>query len=119
MEAAVVIAGGSVAVAALSALFTYRASGAATDVSRKAEELGWVKELRQDAIDTRREMDACQIQVTQLRRQLAVVTREAEHWISEFQFVHRTIWRPGMTLDRVRELMGPPPFDDEGPATSL
>lgn len=118
MDASDVIAGGSVVVAGLGAFFAYRSSGAANDVSAKANELGWVKELRQDAIDTRREMDACQIQVTQLRRQLAVVTREAEHWVAEFRFIHRTVWRDGVTIERLREILGPPPHESEGgPAT--
>ena len=118
MDASDVIAGGSVVVAGIGALFAYKSSGKANDVSEKANELGWVKELRQDAIDTRREMDACQVQVTQLRRQLAVVTREAEHWVSEFQFIHRTVWRPGVTVERLREMLGPPPPENgDGPAT--
>lgn len=109
METATLIAAGSVAVAALSAYFTFRTSGQATNVSARAQELGWVKELRQDAVDTRREMEACRDEVTNLRRQLGVVTREAEHWITEYQFMHRTVWRPGVTLERIRELLGPPP----------
>lgn len=118
MDASDVIAGGSVVVAGLGALFAYKSSGAANNVSEKAGELSWVKELRQDAIDTRRELDGCQVQVTQLRRQIAVVTREAEHWVNEYQFIHRTVWRPGVTVERLREMLGPPP-DESGPATPL
>lgn len=109
VDAAAITAAGAVAVSALAALFTYRNSSQANSVSEKAQELTWVKELRQDAIDTRHELDGCQEQVTNLRRQLGVVTREAEHWINEYAFLHRTVWRPGVTVERLRELLGPPP----------
>lgn len=109
MDAAAVTAAGAVAVSALAAFFTFRNSGQANSVSERAGELGWVKELRQDAVDTRREMETCREEVTNLRRQLGVVTREAEHWITEYAFLHRTVWRPGVTVERLRELLGPPP----------
>lgn len=109
MDAAIVIAAGSVLVAAGSAIFTFRNGSKATDVNARAGELGWVKELRQDALDTRKEMENCQQQVRDLSRQLTVVTREAEHWIAEYQFVHRTLWRNGISIERLRELLGPPP----------
>ncbi len=95
----------------IAAVMVYRQAGKANDANAKAQELGWVKELRQDALDTRKEMEALQDQVMNLRRQLATVTREAEHWISEYQFLHRTIWRETTSVERLRELVGPPPQD--------
>jgi chromosome condensin MukBEF ATPase and DNA-binding subunit MukB len=58
-------------------------------------------------IDAREEVDQLRAQVRQLQRQLDVVTREADHWIAEHQAMRRHAWRPGMTLDRLRELIGP------------
>lgn len=109
METAVLVALIAGLPGIVAALLVYRSSGKATDVNEKAQELGWVKELRQDALDTRKEMEALQDQVMTLRRQLATVTREAEHWIAEYQFVHRTVWREGANIERLRELLGPPP----------
>lgn len=92
----------------LAAVLVFRSARRANDVNEQAANLGWVKELRQDAIDTRREVEALQEQVRQLRRQLDVVTREADHWINEHQSMRRQTWRPGMTIERLRELFGPP-----------
>lgn len=79
----------------------------ATDINARAAELAWVKEIRQDAKDAREDVEALQEQVRSLSRQLAVVTREAEHWIAQYQFVHRTAWRPGITLEQLRQILGP------------
>lgn len=91
----------------VTAVFTWRSSSRATDVNQRAADLGWVKELRQDAIDAREEVDQLRGQVRELRRQLDAVTREADHWIAEHQAMRRHAWRSGMTLDRLRELIGP------------
>jgi len=91
----------------VAAFLVYRSSSRATDVNQQAANLGWVKELRQDAIDAREEVDQLRHQVRELRRQLEAVTREADHWIAEHQSMRRHAWRPGMTIDRLRELIGP------------
>jgi peptidoglycan hydrolase CwlO-like protein len=91
----------------VAAFLVYRSANRANDVNARAAELGWVKELRQDAADAREEVDQLRAQVRQLQRQLDVVTREADHWIAEHQAMRRHAWRPGMTLDRLRELIGP------------
>lgn len=109
MDATAITAVGALAVSALAAVLTFRTSGQANNVNERANELSWVKELRQDAVDTRRDMESCREEVHNLRRQLGVVTREAEHWITEYAFLHRTVWRPGVTVERLRELLGPPP----------
>jgi hypothetical protein len=92
---------------AVTAFFTWRASGKATDVNERNADLGWVKEIRQDAIDARKEIDALQGQLRTVSRQMDTMQKEAEYWIAQYQLVHRTAWRPGMTLDRLRELLGP------------
>ena len=106
MDAPVVVAVISSVVTAFSGVLVWRASGRATDVNARAAELAWVKEIRQDAGDARKDVAALQEQVRTLTRQLSVVTREAEHWIAQYQLVHRTAWRPGVTLDQLRELLG-------------
>ena len=93
----------------VAAFLVFRSSSRATDVNARAAELGWVKELRQDAHDAREEVDQLRNQVRELRRQLDAVTREADHWIAEHQTMRRHVNRPGMTLDRLRELF--PPLD--------
>jgi HAMP domain-containing protein len=93
--------------ATLAAVFSWRASSRATDVNARAADLGWVKEMRQDAHDAREEVEQLRGQVRELRRQLDAVTREADHWIAEHQAMRRHAWRPGMTIDRLRDLIGP------------
>lgn len=100
---ALIAAGGSL-IAALSAS---RSAGRATDVNQQAANLGWVKEMRQDAADAREEVEQLRGQVRELRRQLDTVTREADHWIAEHQSMRRHAQRPGMTIERLRELIGP------------
>jgi hypothetical protein len=92
----------------LTALVTWRSSSRATDVSARAGDLAWVKELRQDAVDARGEVVQLQEEVRVLRRQLEVVTREADYWIAEAQTMRRHTWRSGMTIERLRGLVGPP-----------
>lgn len=100
----------------LAAFLVYRSSNRANSVNEAAANLGWVKELRQDAHDAREEVDQLRSQVRELRRQLDAVTREADHWIAEHQSMRRHTWRPGMTIERLRELIGPldPPATANG-----
>ena len=107
MDTPVVVAVIALAASAVTAFFTWRASSRATDVNARAAELQWVKEIRQDATDARKEVEALQEQVRTLRRQLDSAIREADHWISQYQAVHRTAWRPGVTIDHLRDMLGP------------
>jgi hypothetical protein len=75
--------------------------------SSRANELGWAKELRQDASDARREVQQLRDEVRDLRRQLLLAQGEADHWISEHQSMRRQAWRAGMTMERFRDLIGP------------
>ncbi len=91
----------------VAAYLVFRSSSRATDVNARAAELGWVKELRQDTVDAREEVDQLRNQVRDLRRQLEAMSREADYWINEHQTMRRHTWRPGMTIERLRELIGP------------
>jgi uncharacterized protein YlxW (UPF0749 family) len=88
----------------VTGFFTWRTSGRAND--RNAD-LGWAREIRQDAIDARKEVEALQAKVATLSRQVEAMQRETEYWIGQYQLAHRTAWRSGMTLERLREFLGP------------
>lgn len=111
MDTASIAALITAAAALLAGVFNFIRAGKANNITEKANELGWVKELRQDALDTRKEMEALQSQVQTLRRQLATVSAEADHWIAQYQALHRTIWRDSITVDRLRDYVGPVPQD--------
>lgn len=104
MDTPIVVALISLGVAVISGFWTWRTSGRAND--RQAD-LGWAKEIRQDAIDARKEVEALQTKVQTLSRQVDAMQRETEYWIGQYQLVHRTAHRPGMTLDRLRDFLGP------------
>lgn len=107
MDTAIWVAVISAGAATVSGFLVWRSSGRATDVNERNADLAWVKEIRQDAIDARKEVDALQSQLRTVSRQMEAMQKEAEYWITQYQLVHRTAWRPGMTLDRLRELLGP------------
>lgn len=109
MDTPIVVALIALGASAVTAFFTWRASGRATNVNERTAELAWVKEIRQDAIEARKDVEAMQAKVQNLSRQLDTITREAEYWMSQYQLVHRTAWRNGMTLERVRQFLGPEP----------
>lgn len=98
----------------VAALLVYRSSKRANAIALEQANLGWAREVRQDAADARNEVAALREEVRTLRRQLEVATREADHWITEHQGLRRHAWRPGMTIDRLRDLIGPV----EPPATA-
>lgn len=86
---------------------TYRASTRATAVQQQNAlaqqqnaDVGRTKQLRED-------LHAAEEEVKKLRREVAVLTREAEGAIADLVNVRRTIWRPGMTIDRLKEFVGP------------
>lgn len=116
MDRTVIVALIAAGASLVAALFAWRSSSRATDVNQQAANLAWVKELRQDASDARDEVEQLRGQVRELRRQLDAVTREADHWIAEHQSMRRHAWRPGMTIERLRELVGPidPPATANG-----
>lgn len=104
METPVAVALIALGAALISGFFTWRTSGRAND---RTADLAWAKELRQDAADARNEVQQLRDEVRNLRRQLEVAQREADHWIAEHQSLRRQAHRPGMTIERLRELLGP------------
>lgn len=109
MDASIVVAMIALAGMVATGFFTWRASKRATDVSDRAEDRAWVKDIKQDAVEARKEVDALRQQVRTLSTQLDAMAKETDYWISQYQLVHRTAWRPGMNLDRLRQLIGPEP----------
>lgn len=109
METATVVAIVAAVASITGAILVSRSARRANDVNEQAANLGWVKELRQDAIDTRKELERCQEQVRHLSRQLDLVTREADHWIAEHQNMRTHAFRRGMTIDRLRAMWPEPP----------
>lgn len=106
METPIVVALIALVAALVSGFFTWRTSGRAND---RAAELAWTREVRQDAADARKEIAQLRDEVRELRRQLELAQREADHWLTEHTAMRRHAWRQGMTLVRLRELIGPEP----------
>jgi small-conductance mechanosensitive channel len=91
----------------IACFLTYRASTRATrvqqqgvDVQQQAADAARTKQLRED-------LTAAEGEVVKLRRQVAVLTREAESAVADLVYLRRTIWRPGMTVERLRDMVGP------------
>lgn len=88
---------------------TYRASVRA---NRTQQLQAAVAASNADAARTRQlreDLTAAEEEVVKLRRQVAVLTREAEQAVADLQFLRRTIWRDGMTIRMLREYIGPEP----------
>lgn len=107
MDTPILVALIALGASAITAFFTWRASGRATEVNERSAELAWVKEIRQDALDARKEVEALQAQLRTVSRQMEAMQKEAEYWIAQYQLAHRTAWRPGMTMERLRDFLGP------------
>lgn len=84
----------------LACYLTYRASTRATRVNENNADAARTKQLRED-------LTAAEEEVVKLRRQVAVLTKEAEGAVADLVYLRRTIWRPGMTVERLREFVGP------------
>jgi hypothetical protein len=114
MDAAVVVALISGVVAIASATVGWRASNRATSaqqqIGERAADAARTRQLRED-------LEAADVQVRTLRRQVEVLTREAEAMAADLAYLRRSIWRPGMTVERLRQLVGPEaPASDNGHA---
>lgn len=114
MDASIVVALIAFTGTAIVAFFTWRASKRATAVSDRTEDRAWVQDIKKDALDARKdlaaagkEIEALRQQVRTLSHQMDAMARETDYWISQYQLVHRTAWRAGMTLDRLKQLIGP------------
>lgn len=109
MDASLAVASLALLGTVVTAWFTYRAATRATDVNKQATDLAWVKELRGQVEAGQTEVIKLQTQVHDLRRQLELATREAEHLVDEMRLMRRTAWRDGMTIERFRQFIGPEP----------
>jgi len=109
VDTPVVVAFIALLASAITAFFTWRASKRATDVNERAGDLQWAKEIKADALDARKEVEALRLQVRTLSTQLDAMAKETDYWIAQYQLVHRTAWRSGMSLERLRQFIGPEP----------
>lgn len=100
MDASDVVAIGALLVATLGSLLTFRSAGRATAVQAQNSDAARIKQLRDD-------LTAADEEVVKLRRQVNVLTKEAEATAADLVYLRRTIWRPGMTIERLREFVGP------------
>jgi hypothetical protein len=114
VDTAVVVGLIALGASAITAFFTWRASKRAAEISDRTEDRAWVKDIKQDALDARKELgdarhelEALRKQVRTLSNQMDAMARETDYWISQYQLVHRTAWRDGMTLARLRQFIGP------------
>lgn len=80
--------------------YTYRASVRATRVQQLSVDEARTKRIRED-------LEAAEAEIVKLRRQVAVCSREVESATADLALLHGAIWRPGMTIERLRELVGP------------
>lgn len=112
MDAAIVVALISGVVAMASASVGWRASVRATSaqqqVGERSADAARTKQLRED-------LTTAEMEVRMLRRQVEVMTREVESTAADLIYLRRTIWRPGMTLERLRQYVGPevPPVNGQ------
>lgn len=107
MDASIIVALIALGGMVVTGFFTWRSSGRATEVTERSTDLEWAKTIKQDAIEAHKQVEALQVQLRTVSRQMEAVQREAEYWIGQYQLVHRTAWRSGMTLDRLRQFIGP------------
>lgn len=106
----------SIAVTVLACLLTYkaairgaRATSQQASIAAQVADDNRARQLREDLESANREL-------SKLRRELAVLTREAESAVADLMHVQRMIWRDGMTIPRLREYLGPPPPPPNGRA---
>jgi hypothetical protein len=103
MDSTVIVAGISTSAAVVAAGLAYRASTRAAKVNETANTLRWAEELREDAADARREAREARVEATAAGRQLRELRDQLDDLVSWAQWVVRTIHRPGMSMDRLRE----------------
>lgn len=85
-----------------------RATSAQQQIGERAADAARTRQLRED-------LGAAEMEVRSLRRQVEVLTREVESTAADLIYLRRTIWRPGMTLERLRQYVGPelPPVNGQ------
>lgn len=113
MDTSIVVALIAGVVAVVSAGVGWRASNQAADVQQqvgeRAADAARTRQLRED-------LKAADSEVRSLRRQVEVLVREVESTAADLVYLRRTIFRPGMTIERLRALVGPeaPPVTKNG-----
>jgi small-conductance mechanosensitive channel len=91
----------------LACYLTFRASTRATRVSQQQANIAQQAADEARAKRMRDDLEAAEGEVVKLRRQVAVLTKEAENTAADLIYLRRTIWRSGMTIERLREFVGP------------
>lgn len=89
----------------------------ATTVQAENVDLSRIRDLRAELAETKIELDACRQQATELNRKLQIANREAGEAWTEVAVLRRMAYRPGMTIERLREYLGPL-IDDEPRSTA-
>ena len=109
MDTAFWVAVASGLTAIVAAYFAYRGSTRAAEVNEQANQLQWVKELREDAAAARKEASAAREDATECHRQMTIVRRDATALADELHRIVRAIHDPYMSLDRLRVMVPFPP----------
>lgn len=91
----------------LACYLTYRASLRATRVQQQVASATQQTADENRAKRMRDDLTAAEEEISKLRRQVVVLTREAEGCAADLVYLRRTIWRSGMTIERLREFVGP------------
>lgn len=100
----------SVLVAAASMLIVSRNARKATAVQTQNMDLARIRDLRQELRETKGDLDACKVQVTELSRQLTEASEAAMSSYRERMEMIRYAQIPGMDIDRwLQRFEMPPP----------
>lgn len=97
----------SILVTLVACFLTYRAAIRATRVNQQQASIAQQAADEARAKRMRDDLTAAEEEITKLRRQVGVLTKEAESTAADLIYLRRTIWRSGMTIERLREFVGP------------
>lgn len=89
-------------------ILTYRNGRRGTDISEQTYELNRLNAVEKRASDLEDKLTRANDTIDALQRKLRVTTELADQATAEWQALHKLIWRPGMTLDRLKDYVGPP-----------
>lgn len=103
MDSAVAVAAISAAAATVAAVLAYRSSSRAANATEHGHMLRWAEELRTDAADARREAREARTEAAAAGRQLRELRGQVDELVTYVRWVVRTIHRPGMDIDLLRE----------------
>lgn len=103
---------GALVATLLGTLLVSRNARKATSVNAQNVDLARIRDLRSELAETKNELEACKTQATELNRKLQISNREASQAWLELAELKRLAHRPGMTLPRLLEYIGPLPDPD-------